>query len=222
MLRDFAFIDVMALLQAARWTLLLSLMAFVGGGIAGAGVTLLRVARSPALRRIGQVYILVVQGTPLLMQMFLLYFGLALAGFDVPPVLAAAAAFTIYASAFFGEIWRGAIESIPKQQWEASASLALTRIEQLRYVIVPQALRISVPPTVGFAAQIVKNTSLAALLGFADLTRVGQLINNVTLQPFPVFGTVAAIYFIICFPLSLLSRRLEGRLHVGRARIARH
>ncbi|MEO8714196.1 MAG: ABC transporter permease subunit, partial [Acetobacteraceae bacterium] len=101
------------------------------------------------------------------------------------------------------------------------AALALTRLEQLRYVIVPQAIRIAVPPTVGFAVQIIKNTSLAALLGFADLTRVGQLINNVTLQPFPVFGTVAAIYFVLCFPLSLFSRFLEGKLHVGRASLAR-
>jgi len=221
MLRDFSPVDVIALLEAMRWTLLLSLLAFVGGGLAGMGITLLRVSRSAMLRRVAQGYILFVQGTPLLMQMFLVYFGLALCGLDIPPVLAAGVAFTLYASAFFAEIWRGAIESIPRQQWEASAALALTRLEQLRYVVVPQAIRISVPPTVGFAAQVIKNTSLAALLGFADLTRVGQLINNVTLQPFPVFGTVAAVYFVICFPLSLLSRRLEGRLHVGRARLAR-
>ena len=221
MLRDFAFIDVVSLLKATRWTLLLSLMALLGGGFAGAIVTLLRVSRVAPLRRAAQGYILLVQGTPLLMQMFLIYFGLALVGVEVPPVLAAGVAFTVYASAFLGEIWRGAIESIPRQQWEASAALALTRLEQLRYVIVPQAIRIAVPPTVGFAVQIIKNTSLAALLGFADLTRVGQLINNVTLQPFPVFGTVAAIYFALCFPLSLFSRFLEGKLHVGRAGLAR-
>ena len=221
MLRDFAFIDVVSLLKATRWTLLLSLMALVGGGFAGAIVTLFRVSRVAPLRRAAQGYILLVQGTPLLMQMFLIYFGLALVGVEVPPVLAAGVAFTVYASAFLGEIWRGAIESIPRQQWEASAALALTRLEQLRYVIVPQAIRIAVPPTVGFAVQIIKNTSLAALLGFADLTRVGQLINNVTLQPFPVFGTVAAIYFALCFPLSLFSRFLEGKLHVGRAGLAR-
>jgi len=221
MLRDFAFIDIVSLLKATRWTLLLSLMALLGGGFAGAIVTLLRVSRVAPLRRVAQGYILLVQGTPLLMQMFLIYFGLALVGVEVPPVLAAGVAFTVYASAFLGEIWRGAIESIPRQQWEASAALALTRLEQLRYVIVPQAIRIAVPPTVGFAVQIIKNTSLAALLGFADLTRVGQLINNVTLQPFPVFGTVAAIYFALCFPLSLFSRFLEGKLHVGRAGLAR-
>jgi polar amino acid transport system permease protein len=221
MLRDFALSDVGLLLQAARWTLLLSLLAFVGGGIAGALVTLLRVSRHAGLRRAAQGYILLLQGTPLLMQMFLIYFGLGLAGFDILPVIAAAAAFTLYAAAFLADIWRGAIQAIPREQWEASAALALTRLEQLRYVIVPQAFRIALPATVGFAVQIVKNTSLAALLGFADLTRVGQLINNVTLQPFPVFGTVAAVYFAICFPLSLLGRFLEGRLHVGRAGLAR-
>ncbi len=90
MLRDFAFVDVIALLEAMRWTLLLSLLAFVGGGLAGMGITLLRVSRSAMLRRVAQGYILFVQGTPLLMQMFLVYFGLALCGLDIPPVLAAA------------------------------------------------------------------------------------------------------------------------------------
>ncbi|MEO8714707.1 MAG: ABC transporter permease subunit, partial [Acetobacteraceae bacterium] len=127
MLRDFAFIDIVSLLKATRWTLLLSLMALVGGGVAGSIVTLLRVSRVVQLRRLTQGYILLVQGTPLLMQMFLIYFGLALFGVEIPALIAAGVAFTVYASAFLGEIWRGAIESIPRQQWEASAALALTR-----------------------------------------------------------------------------------------------
>jgi len=97
----------------------------------------------------------------------------------------------------------------------------MTRWEGMRWVIVPQALRLALPPTVGFLVQIVKNTSLAAIIGFTDLARAGQLINNVTFQPFPVFGTVAAIYFAVCFPLSLASRTLERRLHAGRQRPAR-
>jgi len=212
---------VVLLLQAARWTLLLSAMAFFGGGLLGAAVTAMRTSRNPALRRFANGYILLVQGTPLLMQIFLFYFGLALAGFDIPAVVSAGIAFTLYASAFLAEIWRGAIEAIPRPQWEGAASLGTTRWEGIRWVIVPQALRLALPPTVGFLVQIVKNTSLAAIIGFTDLARAGQLINNVTFQPFPVFGTVAAIYFAVCFPLSLASRTLERRLHAGRQRPAR-
>lgn len=215
-MREFSFLDVGLLLLAARWTVLLALIAFVGGGLLGAVVTLMRVSRLALVRRVAGTYILVLQGTPLLMQIFLAYFGLALLGFDLTPVVSAAIAFTAYASAFFAEIWRGAIEAIPRPQWEGSASLGLSRLEQMRYVIVPQAMRMALAPTVGFAVQIVKNTSLAALIGFTDLARAGQLINNVTFEPFLVFGWVAAIYFALCFPLSVLSRSLERRLHVGR------
>ena len=215
-MRDFNILDVNLLLQAARWTVLLALLAFVGGGIVGAFVTMLRISRIAALRAFARSYILLLQGTPLLMQIFLAYFGLGLIGIDLPPVVAAAIAFTAYASAFFADIWRGTIESIPKPQWEGSASLGLTRLEQIRHVIMPQAARIALPPTVGFAVQIVKNTSLAALIGFTDLARSAQLINNVTFQPFIVFGITAAIYFALCFPLSFIARRLERRLNVGR------
>ena len=158
-MRDFGLLDVSQLLQAARWTVLLSLLAFVGGGFLGVIITLLRVSRIAMLRSIAGGYILLLQGTPLLMQIFLAYFGLGLLGIDLPPVIAAALAFTAYASAFFAEIWRGAVESIPKPQWEGAASIGLTRFEQLYYVIVPQAIRIAVAPTVGFSVQIVKNTS---------------------------------------------------------------
>lgn len=214
-MRDFGFADIGQLLQATGWTLLLSLLAFVGGGILGAIMTLMRISRFATLRSFAGGYILLLQGTPLLMQIFLAYFGLGLLGFSVPPVTAAALAFTAYSSAFFAEIWRGTIEAIPKQQWEGAASIGLTRFEQLYYVIVPQAARIALAPTVGFSVQIVKNTSLAALIGFTDLARASQLINNVTFQPFQVFGVAAAIYFALCFPISLLARSLERRLHVG-------
>jgi polar amino acid transport system permease protein len=220
-MRDFSWIDVSLLIEAARWTVFLSLVAFFGGGLVGAFIATLRVSRSPVLRRIAEVYILVLQGTPLLMQIFLAYFGMALLGVDLSPLVSATLALTTYASAFSAEIWRGTIEAIPRAQWEGSSSLGLTRTEQMRYVIVPQAMRIALAPTVGFAVQIVKNTSLTALIGFTELTRASQLINNVTFQPFIVFGCAAAIYFALCFPLSVLSRKLERRLHVGRTSFAR-
>lgn len=215
-MREFSFLDVWQLIQAAEWTVVLSFLAFVGGGLMGVAITLMRISRVAIVRRVAQLYILVLQGTPLLIQIFLAYFGLALLGIDLPPIIAAAIALTAYASAFFGEIWRGAVESIPKPQWEGSASLGLTRFEQIRYVIAPQAMRIALPPTVGFAVQIVKNTSLAAIIGLTEVTRVAQFINNVLIDPITIFGTAAAIYFVLCFPLSVLSRYFERRLHVDR------
>jgi polar amino acid transport system permease protein len=135
---------------------------------------------------------------------------------ELPPLLAASLSLGIYVSAYLAEIWRGAIEAVPFQQWEASESLAMTPAQQYRYVILPQALRISLPPTVGFLVQLVKNTSIVSVVGFVELARAGQLVNNATFDPFRVFGTVAIIYFLICFPLSRLSRYFERVLHVGR------
>lgn len=215
-MREFSFLDFWQLVQAAEWTIILSILAFVGGGLVGVLITLMRISRVAIVRRIAQGYILVLQGTPLLIQIFLAYFGLALLGVDMPPIVAAGIALTAYASAFFGEIWRGAVESIPKPQWEGSASLGLTRFEQIRYVIAPQALRIALPPTVGFAVQIIKNTSLAAIIGLTEITRVAQFINNVLIDPIMIFGVASAIYFVLCFPLSVLSRYFERRLHVDR------
>ncbi len=177
----------------------------------------MRLARNGMVRAIAIGYILVIQSIPVLMILFMSYYGLTLIGFDIPPLLAASASLAIYVSAYLAEIWRGSIQAVPFQQWEASASLALTRTQQYRYIILPQALRISLPPTVGFLVQLVKNTSIVSVVGFIELSRAGQLVNNATFEPFKVFMVVALIYFFICFPLSRLSRYLERVLHVGRS-----
>jgi polar amino acid transport system permease protein len=216
MIREFATIDVFYLVAAARWTIALAAIAFAGGGLIGVVLSVLRVAPFAPLRWLAAVIITAVQGTPLLCWLFVFYFGLAIFGIRVSPWLAAAAAFSLYASAFLGEIWRGSLQSIPKTQWEAADALGLGFAQQLRYVIVPQAVRVSIPPTVGFLVQLVKNTSLASVIGFVELTREGQLTTAATFQPFTVYLVVAAIYFSLCFPLTLLSRRLEATLHVAR------
>jgi polar amino acid transport system permease protein len=105
---------------------------------------------------------------------------------------------------------------VPKTQWEAAECLAMTRWQRMTRVILPQAARIATAPTVGFLVQIIKNTSLASVVGFVELSQAGKLINNSTFQPFIVFITVAVIYFLICYPLSAWSRGLERRLNVGR------
>ncbi len=217
MIREFALIDVYYLLLAARWTLGLTALAFIGGGIVGVLIATLRVSPFAPLRAFGAGYVHLIQGIPLLAWLFVFFFGLPiLAGVQVSPWIAATVAFSIYAGAFLGEIWRGCLQSIPRQQWEAGAALGLSFAEQLRHIIVPQAVRVAIPPTVGFLVQLIKNTSLGAVIGFVELTREGQLTNAATYRPFTVFIVVAAIYFAMCFPLTQWSRRLERTLHVAR------
>lgn len=201
------------LLEGALWTVCLSLISFLGGGAAGALVALARISRWRPLRWLAIAYIQVIQGTPLLVILFLSYFGLSIMGFTLPPLVAAGLSMTIYVSAYLGEIWRGSIQSVARTQWEAAECLALSRWQRLRLVVLPQAVRIATPPTVGFMVQIVKNTSLASIVGFVELVRAGQLINNSIFQPFLIYMLIAALYFAMCYPLSAWSRRLEMRLH---------
>lgn len=205
------------LITAAQWTVLLSLLAFAGGALVGLPVALMRVSPNRALRAAAGGYIQLVQGTPLLILLFLTYFGLGILGYKLAPLVAAGLALTLYAAAFLGEIWRGCIEAVPRTQWEASDCLGLDRFQQYAYVILPQAVRMAIPPTVGFMVQIVKNTSLASVVGFVELTRAGQIVNNSTFEPFIIFCIVATIYFAMCYPLSLASRFLERRANAGRA-----
>lgn len=214
---EFTLWDILRnLLDAARWTVALSLLAFFGGGLLGLLLLVARIARWPGAQRGVALYVQLFQGTPLLMQLFLAYFGLALLGWEVSAWFAAGLALTLYTSAFLTEIWRGCVEAIPKGQWEASASLALTLNEQLRHVIGPQALRIAVAPTVGFLVQVIKGTALASVIGFIELTKAGTMITNATFRPFTVYACVALMYFLLCWPVSACSRRLERQLHRGR------
>lgn len=213
---QFTFIDILRnLLVATQWTIILSIVSFVGGGVVGVAVLFLRIGQSRWLRNFARVYIELLQGTPLLMQLFLAFFGLALFGIKVPAWLAAGLALTLWAAAFLGEIWRGCVESVAKGQWEASASLGMGYIQQMRYVILPQALRVAVPPTVGFSVQVVKGTALTSIIGFVELTRAGTVVTNATFQPFLVYGLVALIYFCLCWPLSKASQILERKLNVA-------
>lgn len=213
---DFSFWDLARnLLLAARWTLLLSATAFAGGGIAGLSLLVFRVGRWRPARRAAQLHIAAFQGTPLLMQLFLVFFGLPLLGVDVSPWVAAAISLTLYAGAYLAEIWRGAVDAIPTGQWDASAAMGMRYLLQMGLVILPQALRLAVPPTVGFLVQLVKSTALASIVGYHELTKTAQILTNATFQPFAIYGLVALIYFAICYPLTACARQLERRLATG-------
>jgi polar amino acid transport system permease protein len=216
-IRYFTVNDVLYMLQTVRWTLFLSMLAFIGGGLVGGLITLARISNQRAVRAFAIGYVEVLQGTPLLMQLFLWFFLLTLFfPVQLPATLVAAIALTLNASSFATEIWRGSIEAIPKTQWEAAASIGMSRLEQLRHIIVPQAIRIALAPTVGLLVIIIKATSLASLIGFVELTRSAQLVAGVTFEPLKTYSVVALIYLALCLPLSALSRRIERSLHVDR------
>lgn len=210
-MRTFGPAEFLYILEAAQWTLALSAIAFVGGAIGGLLVALARTSDVGWLRTVSAGFIQIFQGTPLLLQLFLIFFGAPVIGFEVNPWLAASVALVLNSSAFLGQIWRGCIQAIPRGQWEAAQALSLSYASRMRDVVLPQAFKIAVPPTVGYMVQIIKGTSLAAIIGFVEVTRAGQIVNNATFQPLLVFGVVAVIYFVLCWPLSLLAARMERR-----------
>ena len=210
-MRTFGWPDVLFLLEAARWTVALSLIAFTGGAVGGLAVALARSADGTWPRAVSTGFIRLFQGTPLLLQLFLIFFGAPVLGWDINPWVAAAVALVLNTSAFLGEIWRGCIQAVPHGQREAADALGLHYVARMRDVILPQAFKIALPPTVGYMVQVIKGTSLAAIIGFTEVTRAGQIINNATFQPLIVFSLVAAIYFVLCWPLSLLAARMERR-----------
>jgi polar amino acid transport system permease protein len=215
MIGSFSSVHLIYMVSAIGWTLVLSALAFVLGGAAGFALMLVRVSPRAWLRVPATVYIELIQGIPLLILLFIVYFGLAVYGFSLPSLVAAGLGMMVYVSAYLADIWRGCIEAMPKPQWEAAECLSFTRWQALRLVIIPQAMRLSLPPTVGFMVQIIKMTSVASVIGFIELTRSAQIINNSIFQPFLIFSVVGALYFAICFPLSRYSESLERKLNVA-------
>ena len=210
-MRTFGFPEFLFILEAAKWTIALSLIAFAGGAMGGLLVALGRTSQSRFAQASATAFVQVFQGTPLLLQLFLVFFGAPVIGIDVNPWVAAGVALVLNTSAFLGEIWRGCIQAIPHGQTEAAHALGLHYVARMRDVVLPQAFKIALPPTVGYMVQVIKGTSLAAIIGFTEVTRAGQIINNATFQPLIVFSLVAGIYFALCWPLSLLAQRMERR-----------
>lgn len=212
-MRDLDFNDILYILAAVRWTLALSVVAFAGGFAGGGLIALARTSNYKILRYISAAYVRVFQGTPLLIQLMVAFFAPSLLlGYSVSPWTAASLALTLSASAFIGEILRGAIEAVPRGQTEASNALGLNYIDRMRFIVMPQAARIATPPLVGYSVQLIKSTSLASVLGFVEVTKAAQSVNGTTFEPMIIFSLLAAIYFVLCWPLSLYGRRMEARL----------
>jgi polar amino acid transport system permease protein len=203
------------LLEATQFTIYLSLIAFTGGGILALVLAFMATVHNRVSNITSKTYIWFFQSTPLLMLLFLFGLGIPrLLGVNVNIWLAASVALVLYSSAYIGEVWRGSIESIPKSQWEAGEALGLSFFPIFFLIILPQAIRIAIAPTVGFMVQIVKGTSLAYIIGFHDLMSIGKRWANAPVtgtEPYVIFPLMALIYFSLCFPLSQLSQWLERK-----------
>ncbi|MFK3666747.1 amino acid ABC transporter permease [Ochrobactrum teleogrylli] len=216
MIRSFGFAEFLFILEGARWTVILSLLAFVFGGACGLIVALGRTSNKKWLRYFMATYIQIFQGTPLLIQLFFVYFGLPLLGIRVDVWVALIIGLSLHTSAFLGEIWRGSIEAVSAGQHEAARALGIGYIRRMSDVVLPQAFRIGLPATIGFLVNLIKGTALAALLGLTELTRSGQLMANITFEPLKVYGAVGLVYFVICIPLTYYSARIEKRMNASR------
>jgi polar amino acid transport system permease protein len=209
----FTYKDVLFLLQGALVTIALCAMAISCGLPFALVIGLMRTAkRLRFLQWPAAVYVEIFRGTPLLMQLFIAYFGLSIIGLNLPRFVAVSMPLILYTGAYMGEIVRAGIEATHRGQREAGLSLGMTQYQLLRYVVAPTAVRVMIPPSVGFLVQLVKGTSLAYVVGYIELTRAGYIVSQSTYATMLVFTLVGAIYFGICYPLSLASQRLEFRL----------
>ena len=189
----------------------LSLIAFTGGAMVAALLTLLTTLGSRVADACVSMTISTIQSMPLLMLMFLCFFGLPLLQVNVSPLLAASVALIAFTAAFLTETWRAALKAVPRGQWEAAMSSGMKHGDTLRVIVLPQAVRIATPGTVGFLVQVVKATALASIVGFMEITRAGTVLNNITYRPFLIFAIIGALYMAINLPISFVARRLERR-----------
>lgn len=165
------------------------------------------------LQLLVEVYLYIVRGVPLLVLLFAMYYALPYAGVRVEATTGGILVIGVYFGAFMTEVFRGAVLSVPRGQWEAGRAIGLTTPQILREIVVQQAARVAGPPFINTCIMVVKGTSLVAIIGLADVTYVGKQIVERTLAPFLIFGAVALVYFVICFLLSRLGRRLEQRVN---------
>jgi polar amino acid transport system permease protein len=203
-------------LDGALTTIWISWLGLLLGAVIGSGLALMRVSRSRLLRAIGIVYVETFRSLPILVLLFFCYYGLALVfNVDLSPFVAATVALTLSASAMMTEVIRAGIESVPRGQWEASRAAGMTARQRWQYVILPQAIRVIVPPSVGVYIMVLKDSSLAAIIGYVELTKAGLLVRDATGENLQVLAIVAVLYFIINYSISLVGTMLERKFHIA-------
>lgn len=204
------------LLQGASVTLALTAVCVVLASLIGMVVAVTRSYGGLPVRTLAMIYLYLMRGTPLLVMVFAAYYVLPYAGIDVNPATGGVLVVSLYFGAYMSEVFRAALGSVPRGQWDAGRALGMHGLRLMWLVIMPQALRLAGPPFVNTCIMLVKGTSLVSVIGLAELTMTGREVVERTLAPFQVFGGVAAIYFVICYALSLCGKALEARLpHAG-------
>ena len=223
MFRPFDWQDLVPLVEGAWLTIQLCTVSGILGVIFGLVLGIARTSPSRTARWISTIYISCVRGIPVLVIIFFIFFGIPLLfpGLEPDKFSSAVIALTCFAGAYVAEIVRGSIEAVAKGQSEAADALGLDYWRKLRYVILPQAVRIMVPPGIGFLIGLVKDSSLVTVTGLLELTHAGNVVTNLTGDPIKTFLIVAAMYFVICYGISSLGRLYERRtgIHVDPLKI---
>lgn len=194
-----------------QYTIPLTLIAFVFGLILAVLTALARISTVKILQWIARVYVSIIRGTPLLVQLFILFYGLPTIGVVIDPFPAAILGFSLNVGAYASEVIRASILSIPKGQWEAADTIGMTYVQSLRRVILPQAARVSIPPLSNTFISLVKDTSLASLILVTEMFRIAQQIAATNYEFLLLYGQAALIYWVVCFLLSIGQGRLEHR-----------
>ncbi len=202
-----------AIAEGVFTTLLLTLFSFLAALTLGIAVGILRRRKNTLSRLLGG-YISFFRGTPLLIQLFLIYYGLPSIGLNIPRYAAAVLSLGLNSAAYISEIIRGALSAVPKGQEEAAHVLGLTRAEALAFIVLPQALRVALPALVNAFSSILKDSSLVSVLSIMELTRIGQLIYTRTYRAFEIYLAIALIYYVLTESVACLSRRLERSLEL--------
>ncbi|SDC52703.1 amino acid ABC transporter membrane protein, PAAT family [Cupriavidus sp. YR651] len=200
------------LLQGAVLTLKFAVLSMAFGLLIGIVVALMGISHAPVLNRAARVYVSIMRGTPLLVQIFVVYYGLPGIGIALEPTPAGVLTLSLNVGAYLSESMRGAILGVSRGQWLAASSLGMTRGQTLRYIVGPQALRLAVPSLSNSLISLIKDTSLVSVITVTELLRTAQEIIAATYQPLPLYLAVAAIYWVLSTGLSFVQRALERRL----------
>lgn len=206
------------LIAGLKFTIPVAVVSFVLGSILAMATALARISKYKSLNLISGFYVWIIRGTPLLVQLFIIFYGLPAAGITMGALTAAIIGFTLNVGAYNSEVIRAAILSIPKGQWEAASSIGMTHTQSLIRVILPQATRVSVPPLSNSFISLVKDTSLAASITFTEMFQIAQRIVAATYEPLVLYCEVAFIYLLFCTILSIIQQKIEKKLerHVAR------
>ncbi|OLS35285.1 cysteine ABC transporter permease [Bacillus sp. MRMR6] len=197
---------------AVLYTIPLTIISFIAGLILAVLTALARISHIKILQIVARVYVSIIRGTPLLVQLFIIFYGLPTVGVILGPFTSAVIGFSLNVGAYASEVIRAAILSIPKGQWEAGYSIGMSYSQALRRIILPQAARVSIPPLSNTFISLVKDTSLASLVLVTEMFRRAQEIASRNYEFLLVYTEAAFIYWVICFLLSIIQQMMEARL----------